>query len=139
RSFSALLPHSLSTESILKQFLLLLRETVAVNRAAIFLVPSPEMLSQAKDPDDARRLRSACTIGLQQELLHHFALSLNSGVGGHIAREGRILRRDTDAVHDDPEMRKEFELLGSEVALPILDREALMGVAFFDRRVTGEP
>jgi signal transduction histidine kinase/DNA-binding NarL/FixJ family response regulator len=138
RSFSALLPHSLSTESILKQFLLLLRETVAVNRAAIFLVPSPEMLSQSKDVSDAHRLRSACTIGLQQELLQHFALSLNSGVGGHIAREGRILRRDSEAVYADPEMRKEFELLGSDVALPILDRETLMGVAFFDCRVTGE-
>ena len=36
------------------------------------------------------------------------------------------------------EIRKEFELLGAEVALPILDREMLMGVAFFDRRVTGD-
>ena len=48
RSFSALLPHSLSVDAILKQFLLLLRETVAVNRAAIFLCPSPEAIAGAK-------------------------------------------------------------------------------------------
>jgi len=37
------------------------------------------------------------------------------------------------------EMQKEFELLGVQVAVPILDRETLLGVAVFDGRVTGEP
>jgi nitrogen fixation/metabolism regulation signal transduction histidine kinase len=36
-------------------------------------------------------------------------------------------------------MRKEFELLGAQVAIPILDRETLVGVALFDGRVPGEP
>jgi nitrogen fixation/metabolism regulation signal transduction histidine kinase len=35
-------------------------------------------------------------------------------------------------------MQKEFELLGAQVAIPILDRETLVGVAAFDGRVTGE-
>jgi signal transduction histidine kinase/DNA-binding NarL/FixJ family response regulator len=138
RNFSALLPHSLSVDAILKQFLLLLRETVAVNRAAIFLCPTPEAIAGAKSPEEQRRLRPACTIGLPQDLLQHFSLTLDAGTGGQISREGRILRRDAEEVRNDPEMRKEFELLGAEVALPILDREMLMGLAFFDRRVTGE-
>jgi signal transduction histidine kinase/DNA-binding NarL/FixJ family response regulator len=138
RNFSALLPHSLSTEAILKQFLLLLRETVAVNRAAIFLCPSPEIINETRNPDELRRLRPMCAIGLPAGLLQHFTLSLDSGVGGHISREGRILRRDGDEVRNDPAIQKEFELLGAEVALPILDREMLMGVASFDRRVTGD-
>ena len=29
-------------------------------------------------------------------------------------------------------MRKEFELLGTQAAIPILDRESLVGVAVFD-------
>src|SRR5882724_10155796 len=138
RNFSALLPHSLSTEAILKQFLLLLRETVAVNRAAIFLCPSPEIINETRNPDELRRLRPVCAIGLPAGLLEHFTLSLDSGVGGLISREGRILRRDGDEVRNDPAIQKEFELLGAEVALPILDREMLMGVASFDRRVTGD-
>ena len=38
----------------------------------------------------------------------------------------------------DQEIQKEFELLGAEVVIPILDREELVGVAAFDGRVTGE-
>ena len=37
RSFSAILTHSLDAEGLLKQFLLLLREIVSLNRGAIFL------------------------------------------------------------------------------------------------------
>ena len=36
-------------------------------------------------------------------------------------------------------MRAEFDLLGARVAIPVLDRESLVGVAVFDGRVTGEP
>lgn len=138
RNFSALLPHSLSIDAILKQFLLLVRETVAVNRAAIFLCPSPEAIAGAKTPEEQRRLRPACAIGLPQDLLQYFTLTLDAGTGGQISREGRILRRDAEDVLNNSEMQKEFEMLGAEVALPILDREMLMGVAFFDRRVTGD-
>ena len=37
RNFSGILTHSLNSEAMLKQFLLLLRELVGVNRAALFL------------------------------------------------------------------------------------------------------
>src|ERR1039458_4383663 len=37
RDFSSILTHSLDAEAMLKQFLLFLRETLSVNRAAIFL------------------------------------------------------------------------------------------------------
>src|SRR5207253_1587723 len=39
----------------------------------------------------------------------------------------------------DPEAQKEFELLGAQVAVPVLDRESVIGVAVFDGRITGEP
>lgn len=41
RDFSAILTHSLCAEAMLKQFLLLLREIIGVNRAVIFLRPPP--------------------------------------------------------------------------------------------------
>ena len=139
RSFSAILTHSLNTEGMLKQFLLLLREIVGVNRAAIFLRPASAVFGETPALAEDRRLRSACAIGLSSGLLHHFELSLDAGIGGHLFRLGRILRRNSDEVRNDVEARKEFEVLGAQVAIPILDRETVVGVAVFDARITGEP
>ncbi|MBC8001134.1 MAG: response regulator [Opitutaceae bacterium] len=138
RNFSTILSHNLCAESLLKEFLLMLREIIGVNRAAIFLRPPPGALSDAPDPDAARRLRSACAIGLTPGLLEHFQLSLDAGIGRHIFRSGRILRRDSEETEADPQMQQEFELLGAQVAIPILDRESFVGLAVFDGRVTGE-
>ena len=72
-------------------------------------------------------------------LLQHFELSFEAGIGGHVFRLGRILRRSGEEVRHDPLAQKEFELLGAHVAVPILDRETVLGVALFDGRITGEP
>ena len=138
RDFSAILTHSLSAEGLLKQFLLLLREIIGVNRAAIFL-RSP-IAGMGETPRvESRRLSSACAIGLSAGLLENFQLSFESGIGGFLFRSGRVLRRYSDEVANDPEMEREFDLLGAQVAVPILDRETLIGIAAFDGRVTGEP
>ncbi|HEY5910454.1 MAG TPA: ATP-binding protein, partial [Verrucomicrobiae bacterium] len=52
---------------------------------------------------------------------------------------GRILRRSGEEARRDVGTQKEFELLGAQVAVPILDRETVLGVAAFDGRITGEP
>ncbi|HEX7653360.1 MAG TPA: response regulator, partial [Verrucomicrobiae bacterium] len=139
RDFSAILTHSLDAEAMLKQFLLFLRETLSINRAAIFLnrpcSPQVETLTQ----DSTRRLRSACATGIPAGLLEHFELSVDSGIGAQISRLGRILRRDSEEARADIEAQKEFELLGAQVAVPIFDRDVITGVAVFDGRVTGEP
>ena len=137
RNFSSVLSHSLQVESFLHQFLLQLREVIGVNRAAIFLRPAGVFGQGVPEASGGRRMRSACAIGLPQGLLDHFELSFESGIGGYLFRYGRILQRDSLEVCHDPEMRKEFELLGAQVAIPILDRETLIGVAAFDGRVTG--
>src|SRR5947208_2879628 len=49
------------------------------------------------------------------------------------------LRRDEPIAAADEEIQKEFQVLGAKVAVPILDRQTMMGVALFDDRVTGEP
>jgi signal transduction histidine kinase len=139
RGFSAILTHSLDAEAMLKQFLAFLREVLSVNRAAIFLNRPCSPLTEVISPEDSRRLRSAAAIGLANGLLEHFELSLDSGIGAQINRLGRILRRDSDEVRADAEAQKEFELLGAQVAVPIPNRDAIIGVAVFDGRVTGEP
>jgi signal transduction histidine kinase/CheY-like chemotaxis protein len=138
RDLSTVLTHSLCAEEMLKQFMLRLREIIGVNRAAIFL-RQPAVGTGRKAAGGDRQLRLACAIGLSSDLLQHFELSFETGIGGHLYRLGRILRRDNPEALADSEVQKEFELLGGQVAIPILDRETLVGIAVFDGRVTGEP
>jgi GAF domain-containing protein len=127
RDFSSILTHSLDAEGLLKQFLLFLREVLAVNRAAVFLREPPGSLNSATAVGEGRRLHSSYAIGLNPALLEHFELSLEAGIGGYLFRRGRILRRDSVEALGDVEVRKEFELLGAQVAVPILDREKPCG------------
>jgi signal transduction histidine kinase len=139
RDFSGILTHSLNAEGMLRQFLLLLREILSINRAAIFLRQPSAPFGNAPALAESRRLRAACAIGLSPGLLQHFELSFEAGIGGHLFRLGRILRRSGEEARADVEAQKEFELLGAQVAVPILDRETVLGVAVFDGRITGEP
>ncbi len=139
RNFSSILTHSLNAEAMLRQFLLQLREIVSLNRAAIFLRQPYTAFGATAAPAEARRLRVAGSLGLSAGLFEHFELSLDAGIGGHLFRLGRILRRSGEEVRADVEAQKEFELLGGQVAVPILDRDSLLGVAVIDGRITGEP
>jgi len=139
RGFSAILTHSLDADAMLKQFLLLLRELIGINRAAVFLRQPSEWIGEQLSLDDNRRLRAACALGLSAGLLEHFELSFETGIGGQVTRLGRILRRTSEEARLDVEAQKEFELLGAQVAVPILDRETVIGVAVFDGHITGEP
>lgn len=138
RSLSTILTHSLCAEGLLRQFILLLREIVGVNRVLIFL-RRPSSNFGGVPMDEGHCLRAACAMGLSPGLLEHFELSTESGIGSYLYRQGRVLRRDSDVAQNDIEMQKEFEIMGAEVAVPVLDRETFLGVAAFDGRVTGEP
>lgn len=139
RDFSALLSHSLDSAALLNEFLLLLRRLLGVNRAVIFLRKPPRTVNEALYAAAARGLRAACSSGLPGNLLEHFELSLGAGIGGFVHRQGRILLQGSPEAQADPEIQKEFDLLGAQVAVPILDRESFIGVAVFDGRLTGEP
>ena len=56
----------------------------------------------ARSSPDDRWLRSACAIGLDQSVLQHFALSLGAGIGGHLHRQGRILRASSHEAQAQP-------------------------------------
>jgi len=138
RNFSSVLTHSLNAEALLRQFLQQLREIVGLSRAVIFLRQPYTAFGATTAAEHTGRLHAAGSIGLSTGLLEHFELSLEAGIGGQLQRLGRILRRGGSEVRDDVEARKEFELLGGQVAIPILDRESLLGVAVLDARITGE-
>lgn len=136
RGSSSILCHSLNSESLLKEFLLVLREILGLNRTVIFLRAAPRAPGA---PGDSRLLSSACALGISPAVLGHFNLSLDEGIGGYMFRSGRILRRDSPEVGRDERMAREFDSLGVRVAIPVLDRESLVGVAMLDERITGEP
>jgi nitrogen-specific signal transduction histidine kinase len=136
RSFSSILTHSLDAEALIRQFLIQLREIVSINRAAVFL--RPDVASGLGSGDSSRQLHSASAIGISPALLEHFHLSLDSGIGQQLLRIGRILRSNSIEASADTESQREFELLGSQVAVPFFDRDALLGIAVFDTRITGE-
>ncbi|MCX8155059.1 MAG: ATP-binding protein [Verrucomicrobiae bacterium] len=138
RDFSAVLTHSLCAEALMRQFLQFLRENLGINRAAVFLRAPPAVFGQTLAATDREALRSAGSVGLPAGLLDHFQLSLASGVGGFIAKTGRILRKETPEAQQDPETLKELEVLGLQVAVPVMDRDSLLGVAVFDGHLTGE-
>jgi signal transduction histidine kinase len=138
RDFSGILTHSLNADALLKQFLLFLREILGVNRAAIFLRQPVASMDYAVPLEGGRRLTLASAVGVSASLLQHFQLSFDAGIGGQVFRLGRILRRNSEEARNDSEAQKEFELLGAQIAVPILDRETVLGVAVFDGRITGE-
>ncbi len=139
RDLSRVLTHGLLSETLPKRFLELLREILGVNRAAIFLRKPFSAVNPVVPEAPTSRLQAAGAVGLTPGLLEYFELSLDGGIGNYLLRHGRILRSDAPELRSNREIQKEFELLGAKVAIPILDRETLIGVAVFDGRLTGEP
>ena len=80
RDFSGILTHSLNAEAMLRQFLLLLREILSVNRAAVFLRQPFASFGDSPALSESRRLRSVSAIGLSPGLLQHFELSFEGGI-----------------------------------------------------------
>ncbi len=135
RRFSEILTHSLDADALLRQFLNLLRETMGVNRSAVFLKPAVLESAAYKSSRDEVWMRAVCAVGVSPNIVSHFVLSPDTGIGGHLLRTGRILRRqslDSAAV-------REFDTIGAEVAIPIMGPQEMIGLALLDRRVTGMP
>lgn len=115
------------------------RETIGVNRLAIFLddhfYPSPTEFQSS-----GNGLSCAGAIGVPAEIRDHSKLSRNSGIGGWITRHGTILRRKEAASFLPPlenrDVQKEFESLNCQFAVPITDRKSTIGVALIDAPIT---
>lgn len=144
RDFSRVLGYSLDYKLFTQHFVLKLREILSVNRIAIFLESPPAGTpSQPPDLRGKDRLTAVAAVGISNDLLECIELSRRSGIGLHVTRSAQILRTESDSQHpftfDDPKIRREFEILGCQVALPINDRERTLGVALIGGRVTGAP
>ena len=137
RHFSSLLVHSLNVRELVRDAVQQLREALGVNRAAVFLRKASALATDGAPSSDDQWLRPAHTIGHDPALIEHFPLSLSTGLGRHLTKHGRILRADSAEVRGDREISREFHTLGSAIALPINDREAMVGTLLLDERITG--
>lgn len=137
RRFSSLLVHSLDARQLMRDALQQLREALGVNRAAIFLRKPSALNTDGAPSQDDPWLRPAHAIGHEPGLINDLPLSLAAGIGQHLYKHGRILRADHPEALASREIKREFSALGSEIALPLHDRELLLGVLVLDGRITG--
>ena len=132
RRFSSHLVHSLDATALLQHALQQIRETLGVNRAAI-LLRKPDALHTLDDPS----LRADHSIGHDPRILQRFPLSLHSGLGAHLHKHSRILRATSHEAQASRDILREFQILSSAIAIPIMDRDTLVGILLLDERITG--
>ncbi len=136
RDFSPVLGYSLDYRQLTQQFVLKLREVIGVARIAIFL-ETPAGPAAPEHAPPSEHLTCAAAAGVTRDLIDCVELTRRSGIGRHITRHAQVLRGDDPAAMDDPQARREFEVLGCQVALPVNDRERTIGAALIGGRVTG--
>jgi signal transduction histidine kinase len=129
--------------AILGDFLQLARDLLSVGKLAMLMRPVAGDLFGRKSGPAGRQLRVAASDGVAREVAEHLRLSTETGIGGYVAREAKILQRaqlpELAADDDVRQAAREFELLGAEVAVPLFDDDQLIGVLTFSGKVTGEP
>lgn len=128
RGFSAALSNQSDTVAMVNQFLWQVRDTFSLGRCAIFL--------RSQDSQESQ-MRATAAVGVAPGLLQTMELSTVTGVGAFVTQSSRIARWGAEA-RMDAAMAREFEVLGMEVALPIMHSDGVLGVTLLDRRITGE-
>lgn len=139
RDFSQILSFSLDYKAFTHHFILKLRDHVSFSRIGIFLENDTQKSFASKN----RPTTLACiaSFGLPADLVDCYQLSRDTGIGRALSEHPRILHLHGQAhsafAQIDATTRKEFEILGSHLAIPISDRERLIGVAVLNGPVTG--
>jgi signal transduction histidine kinase len=123
KTLSRVLGHNLDQPALLTEFLGLVREFFSTGKAVVFTRRDKLFIAAAHT-------------GIAPHVVEHFRLTEEGGIGAFLARETRVLRR-TQAL--DPQIAREFDLLGTEVAVPMFDNDQLLGVLTFSGKITGEP
>ena len=142
-NLSRLLGSSHDLRTLSEQVVSLLREMFGIGKIAVFArerdIGLVKTTSVGLPQGNLVRMAS---IGIPREMMKSFSLTLDSGIGRYAAAQAKILRRDTYgsdlASPFEPQIQKEFDVMGTEFAVPILDRDATLGVLTFGGKVTGE-
>jgi signal transduction histidine kinase len=142
KSISELLSRQVDRQTLWTELLTVVRELFGVGKAAIFTRSVPADENGALTRTTQAMFSITASAGISKDVVEHLRLAVDAGVGGYLVREGKILRRsqlyDPLALDLDPQIVREFELLGTEIAVPIVDSDQLLGVLTFSGRITGE-
>jgi len=143
RNIGHVLSKNLDERALLEQFVQFLRELLGVGKLALFLRHYHNDLFTDRLTFEERQLCIVASHGVAANLVEHLRLSLDLGIGRCLERQAKILRRaahaDPLAVDHDPQLLREFDLLGAEVAVPVFDNDQLLGALLFSGKITGEP
>jgi len=140
RDFSQILSFSLDYKAFTHHFILKLRDHISFSRIGIFL----EHDVQKSFPSKSRPTTLACiaSLGLPADIVDCYQLSRDTGIGRALTAQPSILQQHSGQSRSpfgeiDSATRKEFDILGCHLAIPISDRERLIGVAVLNGPVTG--
>lgn len=144
RSLARLLSHGNDLKGLVDQALFLLRDMFGVGKVALFLrEQEPDLISRGPSALTQGSLVYEGSVGMPRDILRSLPLSLHSGIGRMVATGARIVRRDAASLAwqqaIDTQCEKEFEVLGTDFAVPILDGETTLGMVTFGGKITGEP
>jgi len=138
RSLSALLSRHVDRQTLWTELLNIVRELFGVGKAAVFT----RSTSEGDASTVAEQFSVVASAGIGRDVVGHLRLTTDAGIGAYLLSEAKVLRRgqiaDPFAVDLDPQIAREFDLLGTEVAVPIVDGDQLLGVLTFSGRITGE-
>ncbi len=142
RNIGQVLGKNLNERELLAEFLNFVHELLGVGKLALFTRRYHNDLFTERLTLEDRQLSIASSHGIAPNVVEHLRLNLDFGVAGRLSRETALLRRTTDAdplaPNHDPQVARELDLLGAEVAVPMFDNDQLLGVLTFSGKVTGE-
>jgi signal transduction histidine kinase len=132
KNISRVLGERHDERTLVTEFARLVRELLGAGKLAVF-----------QRSEESDQFVATANAGLPPEVTGHLRLTLDAGIGHYLTSTATIVRRirqsDPYALDYDPEVAREFELLGTETAVPMFDGDRLLGVLTFSARLTGEP
>jgi nitrogen-specific signal transduction histidine kinase len=144
KSISRIVGQRHEERELLVEYLRLVGELLGVARLAILLRPFETELFHEQPTPSGNVMTVAASQGVASEVVEHLRLTLTGGIGAYAATEAKILRRGqrgaatVAALEAEGQVAREFEWLGTEVVVPILDNGQLFGLLTFSGKVTSE-
>jgi signal transduction histidine kinase len=143
REFSKILSHSLDERSFAQRLVEQLGEILGVVRIALFLEPDTEIQAVVAVADPDPRLICAAAVGIPSDITSCVELSRHGGLGRMMTHRRGVFSKYSPHLQADLQgdlrILQEFDVLGCDMALPIRDRDKVIGVAVLGERITGEP
>ena len=146
KSISRIVGQQHEEKELLAEYMRLVSELLGVARLAIFLRRFETDYFHQEPTPSGNELIVAASKAMPPEAVEHLRLTLTSGIGAYAETEAKILRRGqrmavtaaASLLEFEEQIAREFEWLGTEVVVPILDNGQLLGLLTFNGRVTGE-